>query len=379
MRGSELVETIPMDQPFANSRLMYSLPWNSAYITSLAFIGNDQVAAANKNGDILVWNLDVPEGKTPSPARRLVGHSNEINRILVTPDSMTLISVSSDHTVKYWDARSVEGEPGTVVLNDGFVPKGVTEKVDKVPEPPEPIQANVVIQRPLRDLRNHAEWIHGLAQTPDGKTLVTGDDDGVIIVWDLPGGRELRRWQATQWISSLGVSPDGKTVAASQHTPFIRFKSGLEEFVPHFHFWDVETGKSRKDLSKEIKEGMSAVRYSPDGRWLVAGHGNVQTEKDQGKILVIDPADGKKIREFPGHPVGTNDLAFHPDGKHLFSCGRDQQIKLWNLESGKLVRDFGKFADRGVWIGAIAISLDGRLLAAADRAGQVVVYSLNPF
>jgi WD40 repeat protein len=366
-----------MIESFTNSKVLFTLPWNTAGINGVAFIGNDKLAAANKKGDILIWNLTAPDGKTPDPVRLLVGHTNEINRILVTPDGKNLISASSDHTVKYWNLLNDQGEPGSVVLNDGFVPRGVVEKVEKVPIPPPPIKVKVVLQKPIHNLTNHKEWVLGLTQTPDGKTLVTGDDKGVIIVWDLPAAKELRRWQATQWIRSLGISPDGKTVAASQHTPFIRFKTGLEDYVPHFHLWDAESGRSKLDLSKEIKEGMSSVAFSPDGKWLAAGHGNTQTEKDQGKIFLIDPTTGKKIRELAGHPVGTNDLAFHPDGKHLFSCGRDQQIKIWALQDGKLVHEFGKFADRGVWINAISISLDGKLLAAADGAGHVLTYSLT--
>jgi WD40 repeat protein len=366
-----------MIESFTNSKVLFTLPWNTAGINGVAFIGNDKLAAANKKGDILIWNLTAPDGKTPDPVRLLVGHTNEINRILVTPDGKNLISASSDHTVKYWNLLNDQGEPGSVVLNDGFVPRGVVEKVEKVPIQPPPIKVKVVLQKPIHNLTNHKEWVLGLTQTPDGKTLVTGDDKGVIIVWDLPAAKELRRWQATQWIRSLGISPDGKTVAASQHTPFIRFKTGLEDYVPHFHLWDAESGRSKLDLSKEIKEGMSSVAFSPDGKWLAAGHGNTQTEKDQGKIFLIDPTTGKKIRELAGHPVGTNDLAFHPDGKHLFSCGRDQQIKIWALQDGKLVHEFGKFADRGVWINAISISLDGKLLAAADGAGHVLIYSLT--
>jgi WD40 repeat protein len=340
-----------MIESFTNSKVLFTLPWNTAGINGVAFIGNDKLAAANKKGDILIWNLTAPDGKTPDPVRLLVGHTNEINRILVTPDGKNLISASSDHTVKYWNLLNDQGEPGSVVLNDGFVPRGVVEKVEKVPIPPPPIKVKVVLQKPIHNLTNHKEWVLGLTQTPDGKTL----DKGVIIVWDLPAAKELRRWQATQWIRSLGISPDGKTVAASQHTPFIRFKTGLEDYVPHFHLWDAESGRSKLDLSKEIKEGMSSVAFSPDGKWLAAGHGNTQTEKDQGKIFLIDPTTGK----------------------NLFSCGRDQQIKIWALQDGKLVHEFGKFADRGVWINAISISLDGKLLAAADGAGHVLIYSLT--
>jgi WD40 repeat protein len=84
------------------------------------------------------------------------------------------------------------------------------------------------------------------------------------------------------------------------------------------------------------------------------------------------------IRELkPHHLLGATDLAYHPDGKHVFSSGRDQLVKVWQLEDGKHVRDFGKSKEKGDWISGISISPDGRLLAAADMKGQVLVYGLN--
>ena len=98
-----------------------------------------------------------------------------------------------------------------------------------------------------------------------------------------------------------------------------------------------------------------------------------------GKVTLLDPATGKKLRETsPGHLDGATDLAFHPDGKHIFSAGRDTLVKIWRLEDGKHVRDLGtgrggQFKD---WICAISISPDGQRLAAADMAGQVQIYAL---
>ena len=146
-----------------------------------------------------------------------------------------------------------------------------------------------------------------------------------------------------------------------------------------FHFWEIETGKMKVDLTKEITGGMSAVAYSPNGKRLAMCRGNIEQEGPTGKVTLLDPSTGKKIREFtPGHSRGANDIAFHPDGKHLFSAGRDQLVKIWQLEDGKLVRDLGKFAERGYWITSISISPDGRLLAAADDSTrQVVIYTLS--
>ena len=124
---------------------------------------------------------------------------------------------------------------------------------------------------------------------------------------------------------------------------------------------------------------MAAAAYSADGKWLAVCRGG-EAGGLTGKVTLLDPATGKKLRETsPGHLDGATDLAFHPDGKHIFSSGRDTLVKIWRLEDGKLVRDLGQgrggqFKD---WICAISISPDGRWLAAADMAGQVQIYSLG--
>ena len=361
--------------PFADAKVIHTLSWNSNVISAVAFIGNDKVAAGNKNGDILIWNLPPKGSDKLEPVRRLVGHTGEINRLLVTPDGKTLISASNDRTVKYWDALSDAGIPGTIVLNDGTPLKGVVEKVDKLPALPPPAEAKVIVQKPIKELAGHKEWIQGLAQSADGKRLVSGDDQGVVVVWDLPAGKELLRWQCKNWVRSLAIAPEGKTVAVSQHVP------GRDKIVvpPSFHLWNLETGELKVDLTKEVTGGMSAIAYSPDGKWLAVFRGNIEQEGPTGKVTLLDPFTGKKVRELtPGHSRGATDIAFHPDGKHIFSAGRDQLVKIWQLEDGKLVRDLGKFAERGYWITAISVSLDGQRLAAADDSTrQVVIYALS--
>ena len=357
---------------FADAKLLWTLPWDADWVTAVSFVGNERVAAGNKLGDILVWDLPAAsDAKAPPPARRLAGHSNEINRLLTTPDQKTLLSASNDRTIKYWDMQASGGETGSVVLNT----RAIYEAESRKKKAPAPVEAKVQVLKWSQELTGHKDWVLGLSMTADGKTLLSGDDKGDVVVWDLPAGKEVRRWKLGGWAWGLGISPDGLSACIAERVPLV-FDSGARSGLK---IWNVQTGTIKADLSKEIKERMSAAAYSRDGKWLAICRGG-EANGLSGKVTLLDPATGKKLRETtPGHLDGATDLAFHPDGKHIFSSGRDTLVKIWRLEDGKHVRDLGK--GRGGqskdWICAISISPDGQRLAAADMAGQVQIYALT--
>ena len=127
------------------------------------------------------------------------------------------------------------------------------------------------------------------------------------------------------------------------------------------------------DMTADYKDMyIAAAAYSPDGKVLALTRGGEAGEGPVGKVFLVDPATGKKTRELgPGHLCGATDVAFHPDGKHVASCGRDTQIRIWNTEDGTLVKELGKqrggqFKD---WIHAISFSADG-LVAGRGRHGR---------
>jgi WD40 repeat protein len=177
------------------------------------------------------------------------------------------------------------------------------------------------------------------------------------------------------WVGALAVSPDDTRVLVAERLPLV--------FDPGRHVGlklrDATTGKVLKDLQAEYKDMyIAAAVYSTDGKAIAIGRGG-EADGNNGKVWLLDGADGKRLKEFtPGHQYGVTDLAFHPDGKHLASAGRDTLVRLWSVPDGKLMRELGKprggqFKD---WIHAISISGDGKWLAAADMAGAVHVWSL---
>ncbi len=70
--------------------------------------------------------------------------------------------------------------------------------------------------------------------------------------------------------------------------------------------------------------------FSPDGKYILTGD-------EQAKIFLWEVKTGKKIREYPrakGHQRGIQSLAFNAKGDQFLSVGRDDVICVWNVSGG---------------------------------------------
>jgi WD40 repeat protein len=357
---------------------LLNLPWEAGWVTAVAILGSGKrVVAGNQTGQILMWDLPEESGAAaPPPTRIFAGHMNFITRLAITPDDRWLISTSYDHTVRLWDLSEQPAAKQDISLT---VEEGTGKKSGK--EKPQ-IKLTLPAQQAAKVLTFHEEWIRGLSLSGDGKLALTGDDRGTLILWNVADGSEIRRMQSKGWLQSVAMSPDGKLGVTCEFAP--RYAT-----FPNANLvWDLESGKMKFDLAKELPSkgggeskttGMAAAAVSLDGKLLAVGRGG-EVESDTGKITLLDAATGKKVRELAGgHQYGVTGLCFHPDRKTLVSCGRDTVIRLWNIADGKQMKELGKprggqFKD---WTHAISISADGKRLAAADMAGAVMVWGLE--
>jgi WD40 repeat protein len=114
---------------------------------------------------------------------------------------------------------------------------------------------------------------------------------------------------------------------------------------------------------------VNAVAWSPNGRLLAIG-------PDSGYIRRWNPATGKLIRTYahlrirgPGDPGDGNtySIAFSPDGTLLAAGDGNSDIRLWQVNNGRLLRTLHA-NKRGYAVFHIAFSPKGDKLAAAfDR------------
>src|SRR6185369_1429656 len=86
--------------------------------------------------------------------------------------------------------------------------------------------------------------------------------------------------------------------------------------------------------------GTNAVSFSPDGKILVSAGNN---ENDVNPIRVWDAETGNLLRDIPDENDGSDGIkrmAFSPDGKLLLTTGNSTAFKLWNAKTWEVWRGF---------------------------------------
>jgi WD40 repeat protein len=384
-------------------KLLFQLTFEGSWPTAVAFLGaGRRLAAANQLGHIYVWNLpDKPppldakadkERKAPNvnPVRRLDGHDNEVTRLAVSPDGKRLVSASLDRTVRVWPTDAPAAGKLEVIL-DADTRRRLARRAGKKTAPAPGVM--VEKQTECKVLEGHREWIYALGIDGEGKRAVSGDAGAQVIVHDLAAGKPVAKWSghAWNWIVAASMSPDGKTALVSEY----RYKrDDFDIPTPALKLWDASSGKEKLDILKVqfpkikpadrsygaaqvwrkfVANGLIATAFSPDGKLLAVGQGG---ETDTGKVHLLDAATGKLLRDVSGHLNGVTDVIFSPDSKYVISVGRDTTARVCRVADGKEVAAAG--SPRGGqskdWLSAVALSADGRLLAATDIAGLVQVW-----
>jgi WD40 repeat protein len=109
--------------------------------------------------------------------------------------------------------------------------------------------------------------------------------------------------------------------------------------------------------------------------WVVSGSYDRQ-------LIWWDPEAGVPQHTVFAHDGWVRDLAATPDGTRLVSVGDDMLVKLWDAETGELVRSISGHAQQTpqghvTALYVVTVSPDGKHLASGDRIGEVRVWETD--
>jgi RNA polymerase sigma factor (sigma-70 family) len=168
----------------------------------------------------------------------------------------------------------------------------------------------------------HGFWsLTTISLSPDESTLYSTGLDHQIRRWELKTGKELPFPEGYRTITAMLPSTDGKHVIVGDHAGAL-------------DFWDVSRGRRVKQLPGAEQGGINCLAQSADGRWLAGG----RTSQD---IRLFDLSTGRTVRDIhleKPEPVWSDHVvrvAFSPDGKVLFDSSARTGVTAWEVSSGK--------------------------------------------
>ena len=105
----------------------------------------------------------------------------------------------------------------------------------------------------------HPSPVEDAAFSPDGKSVVTGGDDGTAQLWDIATGTAIGHpLEHPRDVNTVAFSPDGKTILTGCYDGSARL-------------WEVATGRLAGPPISHGGEGEVIVVFSPDGKSFVTG------------------------------------------------------------------------------------------------------------
>ncbi len=109
-----------------------------------------------------------------------------------------------------------------------------------------------------------------------------------------------------------------------------------------------------------------SVKFSPDGQLLASAGVD-------SAVKIWQRESGKLIKELK-HPMGVTYFNFSPDGNYIATSSYDSKVRLWNVQDGKILKEFSGHSNT-VW--HLAYSPDGTTLASSGEDSAIKLWNIE--
>jgi len=340
----------------------------------------DGATIASGSSDWTVRQWPAVSGPRPKDKTVKGGHLSHVYTLAFSPDEKGLASGAYDNTARYWELGAVEAKERTPSMKSD----GAVYSVAFSPDSKHLVAGGNAVKfrnfdvstgRAAVVFQGHTGYINRVAYAPDGSAVASCSTDKSIRLWDPKTGQGANSITTFEtYVNNVTFSPDGKhLLCASGYYLYdknnqIVVKDGKYVYLDStVRLYDASSLKEIYRWKNELVLPSSTM-FTPDSKRFFAGASDTLLRRWDTAAPAKEP---EIYYKGTGYSVST--LACSPDGRWLASWGPDYRINLYDLASGKKVRDW----TTGEQFGNLAFAQDSRHLAISVGTGVVLVLRLE--
>lgn len=201
----------------------------------------------------------------------------------------------------------------------------------------------------------HESNVYAVAFSPDGTVAASGDNNGVVLIWNVNTGEKLLEIEAHPYrVNDVAIDPTAQFIASSaceERDETVNNECIRGEII----LWNLETGEEvRRFVGHE--DDINAIDFDTTGERLLSGSVDLT-------MRLWDVATGDELGAYRRHLGQVVDVAFHPVDTNLaVSLAIDTPPTLWNLDTETEVMRYTQHDVRdepNLAVGSVEFSPDG--------------------
>jgi|GEM_PF-1300385 len=271
--------------------------------------GRYAIASSSPNDNaVYVWDAE-----TGTLVHRLVGHTNAVMTVSVSPDGSRVLSAALDNSVREWDLKTGQELHRLAAIDASSAavsPDGHQALVGS--HRGKLALWDLEAQTPIRELPGHEKWIDVVRLSKDGSRALTGGRDDCVRLWDVAKGTELQCLK--------GHASDVKEVAfLADETQAL--SASVDGTV---RIWNLQDGHEIKHIHTG-QAWLYGGALLPNGRHVLSAAVN-------GTVAIWKLEDGSQLGRVDGTlATGALGLALSPSGQQLLTAHKDGSVRVWRI------------------------------------------------
>ena len=312
---------------------------SSPVITALAYSPDSSLLAVSGYHEVLLHQAD-----GNAAIARLVGRSPKITSIRFSPDGTKLAAAGGAPSlfgeIQFWDTAKKELIRSDTIGFDTlygicFNDEGTLLTYGTFDNRVRAIQ--VADGKQVMSMDAHTDLVFGTTFSLKNDHVISVSRDMSMKLTDL---------KTSQFIDNItSITPGalkGGLMAVQRHPKEEQVLIGGADGEPKLYkIFRTQARQIGDDFNRlrsytKLPGRICSLQFNTDGSKFVVGSSNATS----GAARIYKTDTEQPLFELKGHPSGVFAVAFRPDGKQVATGGLDGVVRLFNAETGELVKEF---------------------------------------